>query len=167
MFCFCLSVEQGLDSTQETLRSLNRPLRLWLRHMCCPPIIPNIAYFKKPVQILALFLAQFPRLDKSLMNRSNDPAMLAEIQTLVQQNRCGSVKGCIIRTRPCKIVVAFDGQVFSRFDRLLCSFQDWQRFPARIPASYHYPFPFCVSIELNTSALKFIRRNGFGRNKLL
>ena len=122
MFCLCLSVEQGLDSTQEILRSLNRPLRLGLRHMCCAPIIPNIAYFKKPVQILALVLAQFPRLDKSLMNRSNDPAMLAEIQTLVQQNRCGSVKGCIIRTRRCKIVVAFDGQVFSRFDRLLCSY---------------------------------------------
>lgn len=166
MFCLCSSVEQGLDSAQETLRSQNRSLRLWLRHMCCAPIIPNIAYFKKPVQILALFLAQFPRLDKSLMNRSNDPAMLAEIQTPVEQNRCGSVKGCIIRPRRCKIVVAFDSQIFSRLDRLLLV-RDWRRFPARILASHQYPFPFCVSIELNTSALKFIRRNGFGRNKLL
>jgi hypothetical protein len=57
------------------------------------------------------------------MNRSDDSAVLAEIQTLAQQNCGGTVEGCIICTRCCKIVVAFCRQVSSRLDRLLGSFK--------------------------------------------
>jgi hypothetical protein len=48
------------------------------------PIIPYTSKLKKPIQIPALFFAEFPALDKMLVDQSNHPAVFAGINPFIQ-----------------------------------------------------------------------------------
>ena len=90
---------------QESLCGLDGPLCILLRDMHGNTVISNVAQFEKPVEVSSACIVQPPSFDQSLVYGCNHAAVLAEVESIVEQGRCRSIEGGIIGPRSRKVEV--------------------------------------------------------------
>lgn len=77
-----LPFQNSPDRQEKFLSNLNGPVSLFRDNVFSDSIITNIANFKKPVQVPAMFLLEFSCFNEMLVNQRDDPAMFVSKSAL-------------------------------------------------------------------------------------